>query len=525
MTPTRTGPEIRRAALYVRVSTDEQAERGYSLRDQQARLETWCAREGIDVAGVWVEDGASAKTFERPQWSRLLAAIEAGRTSPVDAVLVVKWDRFSRDATGALGMIRRLDTRGVVVQAIEQPIVASVPEQLLMQVLYVAAPEVENRRRSLATKAGMRRAMKEGRWMNAPPKGYRRGRDAQDRYLLVPSDDAPLVRRAFELASDAGRSMESIRLELRKAGLRISKMQFTRLLRSAVYAGRIVVPAWGGEPATVVDGVHEPLVEAALFDRIQRDRFGAPDPRGGGRRRLVPELPLRGHLRCPQTGARLTGSRSKSATGAHVWYYHGQGRGAWRVRADAAHAAFGTYLGGIRLAPAVADLLRAMAEERSAETRERRRREAARAKIKLAEAEEKLLAVDTRWLDGEMDTESRDRLTTHYRSQRDAARLALTEASVADAERAEHVRFAADVLERLPEVWGAASVETRDALARSIWPSGVTYDGARYRTDGGDDLIGLLVGVRAENGDARASGEGGRLMWRPGRDLNSRPPA
>ena len=507
---------MRRAALYVRVSTDEQAERGYSLRDQEERLRTWCAREGVDVAGVYVEEGASAKTFTRPQWTRLLASVETGRVSPVDAVLVVKWDRFSRDATGALGMIRRLDARGVAVQAIEQPIDTSVPEQLLMQVLYVAAPEVENRRRSLATKAGMRRAMSEGRYVNVPPKGYRRGRDAQDRYLIVPGPDAGHVREAFRLAAETTRSMESILLDLRKAGFACSKNQFGLMLRNPLYAGRIVIPAWGADAERDVAGVHEPLVEEAVWARVQRERFGRVDCRSQSRRRLVPELPLRGHLLCPRSGVRLTGSRSKSRGGHHVWYYHGQGSGVYRVRADVAHAAFAAHLAGVRMAAPVATLLRALADERGEAGATSRRRALASARTALDAAERKLLDIDTRFLDGDLDRESRDRLLTHFRAVRDVARETVADAALVETDGPEHLRFAVAVLERLPDVWEGSSPEARDALAGSMWPSGLVLDGTSYRTASGDDLIGLLVGVRAENGSARPSRKSGRPIQRPG---------
>ena len=515
--------KIRRAALYVRVSTDEQAERGYSLRDQEERLRTWCAREGVDIAGVYVEEGASAKTFERPQWVRLLAVAEAGRVPPFDAVLCVKWDRFSRDATGALGMIRRLDARGIAVQAIEQPIDTSVPEQLLMQVLYVAAPEVENRRRSLATKAGMRRAMAEGRYVNVPPKGYRRGRDAQDRYLIVPGPDAGHVRDAFRLATEKGRTMESIRRELVGRGFRCSKNQFTLLLRNPIYAGRIVIPAWGGEPERDVAGLHEPLVAHGEWARVQRDRFAAADRRRVAHRRLVPELPLRGHLLCPDghpgAGERLTGSGSTARSGAVVWYYHGQGRGAYRLPAERAHQAWVAHLERIRLAPRVASLLRTLADERGAAGTEARRRRFAAAEAATAAAEARLLDIDTRYLDGDIDRESRDRLLAHVRTARDAARDAVAEAARPSSEP-DHLRYAVDVLERLPAVWSAATPEARDALTGSMWPSGVVFDGGSYRTASGDDLIGLLMGVRGENRDGRATVAGDRPIQRPGQDSN-----
>src|SRR5690606_21243200 len=238
---------IRRALLYTRVSTQDQADHGYSLRDQEARLRAWCAREGIEVAGHY-QDDHSAKTFERPAWAQLLARVESGRVPDADAVLVVKWDRFSRDATGALSMIRRLEARGVAVQAVEQPIDSSVPEQLMMLAIYVAAPEVENRRRSLATKQGMRRAMREGRYVNVPPKGYARGTDAEGRYLIVPGEDAGFVREAFRLADETDLPVNVIARRLRKAGFRCSKNQMHLLLKNPLYVGRLVIPAWRGEP-------------------------------------------------------------------------------------------------------------------------------------------------------------------------------------------------------------------------------------------------------------------------------------
>ena len=56
-----------RAILYVRVSTDEQAEKGYSQRDQEERLRNWCKHNSVEVVDVILEDH-SAKKFVRPKW-------------------------------------------------------------------------------------------------------------------------------------------------------------------------------------------------------------------------------------------------------------------------------------------------------------------------------------------------------------------------------------------------------------------------------------------------------------------------
>lgn len=63
------------ADLYVRVSTDEQADKGYSQRDQEERLRKYCEINSIQVRKVIFEDH-SAKTFNRPAWVKLLADLK-----------------------------------------------------------------------------------------------------------------------------------------------------------------------------------------------------------------------------------------------------------------------------------------------------------------------------------------------------------------------------------------------------------------------------------------------------------------
>ena len=63
---------MKTADLYIRVSTDEQADKGYSQRDQDERLRKYCEINSINVRRIIYEDH-SAKTFNRPQWSIYLS--------------------------------------------------------------------------------------------------------------------------------------------------------------------------------------------------------------------------------------------------------------------------------------------------------------------------------------------------------------------------------------------------------------------------------------------------------------------
>lgn len=82
-----------KVALYVRVSTDKQAELGMSLDAQSAELERYCAERGWDVVETFVDAGFSGKDTDRPAFQRLLTAIREGG---IDAIAVTKLDRLTR---------------------------------------------------------------------------------------------------------------------------------------------------------------------------------------------------------------------------------------------------------------------------------------------------------------------------------------------------------------------------------------------------------------------------------------------
>ncbi|MBP6197137.1 MAG: recombinase family protein [Fermentimonas sp.] len=96
---------MRKADLYIRVSTDEQADKGYSQRDQEDRLRKYCELKSISIRNIYVEDH-SAKSFNRPEWQKYLSNLRKLKNSKVGTLLLfTKWDRFSRNAGDAYQMI------------------------------------------------------------------------------------------------------------------------------------------------------------------------------------------------------------------------------------------------------------------------------------------------------------------------------------------------------------------------------------------------------------------------------------
>src|SRR3990170_777481 len=96
-----------RAALYARVSTEDQAERGYSLEAQRDRLRSYCAAQGWDIAGEYVDDGYTGRDTRRSEYGRMMAERDSW-----DSVLVLKMDRIHRNSRNFMGMMDDLRTWG-----------------------------------------------------------------------------------------------------------------------------------------------------------------------------------------------------------------------------------------------------------------------------------------------------------------------------------------------------------------------------------------------------------------------------
>jgi site-specific DNA recombinase len=92
--PNTNGHGPKRAILYARVSTDEQARSGYSLAQQIEALRAYAAREGYEVLEEFADPGQSGASLERPGMDRVRDLVAAG---DVSVVLAQDRDRFARE--------------------------------------------------------------------------------------------------------------------------------------------------------------------------------------------------------------------------------------------------------------------------------------------------------------------------------------------------------------------------------------------------------------------------------------------
>lgn len=262
--------------LYCRVSTDEQAEKGFSLNYQEESLKRFCSGMEYNVVKIFREDH-SAKNFNRPEWKQLKSYAKTNKKD-IHKVLFLKWDRFSRNIEQALTSIREFDSMGIELNSSEQYLDMTNCDNKMVLSIYLTAGEVERDKISSRTMLGTYQAKCEGYYASRAPYGYdshrdgtraQRGVSKGKRTKLVPNENAHFVTRAYQAVALGIEPAEVVRKRLKKEGMSLEKSSFNLMLKNIVYAGKIEVPEFKKESAFIVDGVHEPLIDLDTFLKVQ----------------------------------------------------------------------------------------------------------------------------------------------------------------------------------------------------------------------------------------------------------------
>lgn len=294
-----------RTAIYIRVSTQEQATEGYSIQAQTERLQAYCKAKGWGIFHIYTDAGFSGSNMERPALSQLLNDVEAGR---VDCVLVYKLDRLSRSQKDTLHMIEDIFlANGCDFVSMSENFDTSTPlGRAMIGILSVFAQlEREQIRERMAI--GRTERAKSGLWQGGGwiPIGY----DYVDGRLVPNPIRAAAVRDIYNLFL-SGTPITSIKLAVnKKYALDLSDTTVHSVLSHRLYVGDIV---WRGE---IYKGQHEPLIDMETFARAQkllhsRARIAAskPDP-------FKPRTLLGGLLFCENCGARYLAKGNYSGHG------------------------------------------------------------------------------------------------------------------------------------------------------------------------------------------------------------------
>lgn len=488
---------MKRAIIYIRVSTDEQADKGYSLTHQEERLRKYCELNKIEIVAIFKED-YSAKTFERPEFKKLLQLAKKNK-GKINYLLFINWSRFSRNAGDAYGMINQLSKLNIEAQAIEQPLDLSIPENKMMLAFYLAAPEVENDRRSLNVTYGMRRAKKEGRWMASAPIGYKNVRDEKGKALIIPNEFAPLMKEAFEELSKGLFSQKEIFHKLKKKGLKCTLNNFQFAIRNPVYCGKLFIPAFKDESSMYVNGIHESIITEKLFLEVQ-DILN-------GKKRSYPvnvvsrrdELPLRGFLVCCRCGKNLTGSASKG-NGGKYYYYHCEKGCKERLKAIEINDKVFEIIKSISIDPGLLDLFFEIVKRKfySNEKERLQKLEAINNEIKLyQERKEKALQL---MLDGKLDPDEYQSIKKKMEDILYRLTEEKTSFEIVDNSFLEFLKKDIEYLKKIDLHYQEADLEGKQKIISSVFDEKFIFEKSEPRTIPFTEVIRLINLTKSELG-------------------------
>ncbi|AMN37093.1 MULTISPECIES: recombinase family protein [Clostridium] len=329
-------------AIYCRVSTDEQAEFGYSIDEQKRLLEEWCKANDYIIYKCYSDRGISGKNIkDRPALKELLSDAKAGK---FDMVISWKINRVSRKLEDVLKIVNLLEKNNITFKSYSEPFETDTPAGRMQFQMMALIGEFERGTIAQNVKMGMIAKAKSGNWCGGRVLGYdlvpnnspeeeKKGKNK----LEINEKEAEIVRFIFNEYSK-GKGYKAITNKMNKLGYKTKKGNnfsvgsIRDILTNPVYIGEIrynVRQNWSEKrrrninPNPIrVKGKHEAIIDRELWDKVQlilESKKGKPSRIYDG------EYPLTGILRCPKCGAGMVISRTTNTladgTKKRIAYY------------------------------------------------------------------------------------------------------------------------------------------------------------------------------------------------------------
>ena len=243
-------------ALYIRVSTEAQAEEGYSVGAQSERLRSYCKAMGWEDWEEYIDGGWSGSNLSRPEIQRLISDAGEGK---LQSVIVYKLDRLSRSQKDTLYLIEDVFLpHSVDFISLNESIDTSTAYGRAMIGILSAFAQLERENIFMRTRMGMLERVKKGYWMGGGgvPFGYDYDREQG---ILIPNEQAETVRKIYDLYIK-GYSAQKIAEML---DLKYEKLVNQILTRRS----NLGLISYKGEE---YPGRHEPIFSREVFDLAQR---------------------------------------------------------------------------------------------------------------------------------------------------------------------------------------------------------------------------------------------------------------
>ena len=262
------------AAVYIRVSTEDQAREGFSLGEQKGKLLQLCAFKGYEVFKVYEDAGISAKDMEhRPAFQEMLQDMRDGK---INYIVAYKLDRVTRSVRDLEELILELEKYNCYLVCDRDDVNTSTANGRFFVRMLTVLSQLEIEIVSERTKFGLNGAIKSSHLPGPAPLGYKKDGNKK---TVVDETTKPVIERIFKMYLE-GKSFQQIANYFKENNIYPKKKwkdtTIQKIIDNKIYMGdyeqyKRIGKQENLEPIVYMNVV-EPIISRAKWEECQRQK-------------------------------------------------------------------------------------------------------------------------------------------------------------------------------------------------------------------------------------------------------------
>jgi site-specific DNA recombinase len=259
--------------IYIRVSTEEQAKEGFSIRAQDEKLRAYARIKDWNIYNIYIDEGISGKNIEdRPAVKQLIADIVSGK---VKNILVYKIDRLTRSTKNLIELIEIFNQHHCAFNSLLESIdTASATGRMFLKIIGIFA-EFERENLIERVKLGLERKAKEGYSIAAFTQSYGYNRQKGDKIQEIVEEEAKTVKKIYDMYLEDDYTMSKIAKILNAENIPTKRNQkwcastIKAILTNPTYIGKVRYSMNDAERYFEAEGKHEAIIDQQTYYQIQ----------------------------------------------------------------------------------------------------------------------------------------------------------------------------------------------------------------------------------------------------------------
>ena len=309
-----------RCGVYVRVSTEDQRDNGYSIDSQLRMIKEYCEKNNYDIVDIYNDAGHSGKDLMRPEMQRLLKDIKSHK---IEIIVAIKVDRLTRNNYDGFWLLNYCEENDVKIELILEPYDVTTANGEMIFGMNLVFGQRERKEIGARTKRAMEEMALKHIHPSKAPYGYIRNKETG--HLEIEPIEAQVVKEIFELCKQGNSTRNiSITLKNKKAYLKTGKWTSDRvykILTNSIYIGIFEYGKYCRMPQDIlrVENYCEQIIDVDTWKLTRRVLEKNKHSNYGEHIHL-----FTGIVKCPTCGKILSSTNSfkYSGTSKEKVYYH-----------------------------------------------------------------------------------------------------------------------------------------------------------------------------------------------------------